>query len=427
MKKIFFIVIFCSAFALNAQDTLYLSYNKMLQMTLNQNLQIQSNELKFRLAKTSFYKSIGKIFPALGMGVKRYELNGYTQSTTGEFADVEKDNEWSGKSFLLSWDLSKLLFNSLAEKKNVKAAFYNKEATNIDEQIRISENYYQLVASQEKQKAITSFIQKNEEIVEQLKLQILSGLRLQSELLLAQSNLNNLKIKLLQQEQNTKELSYNLLASLNVKGNYFIKTDYDFYADDTTDINDFNLEEKLNNRFELQQLRSEVSSSKWQKNRELYGLLLPQISFGMNDGLLGPINQDAFGNQNIITTSLQWNISLGAIFPAGNYKSKNYLYKMKSLEKQQIENNLKAEMNSLIAASNSANEQYKLAKQSAQFAKLAYEQSLQRQNLGTASQLELFHAEKEYLNTKLIYIEAIAYKKEITYQKMAAFSEKVIQ
>jgi len=427
MKKIFFIVIFCSAFALNAQDTLYLSYNKMLQMTLNQNLQIQSNELKFRLAKTSFYKSIGKILPALGMGVKRYELNGYTQSTTGEFADVEKDNEWSGKSFLLSWDLSKLLFNSLAEKKNVKAAFYNKEATNIDEQIRISENYYQLVASQEKQKAITSFIQKNEEIVEQLKLQILSGLRLQSELLLAQSNLNNLKIKLLQQEQNTKELSYNLLASLNVKGNYFIKTDYDFYADDTTDINDFNLEEKLNNRFELQQLRSEVSSSKWQKNRELYGLLLPQISFGMNDGLLGPINQDAFGNQNIITTSLQWNISLGAIFPAGNYKSKNYLYKMKSLEKQQIENNLKAEMNSLIAASNSANEQYKLAKQSAQFAKLAYEQSLQRQNLGTASQLELFHAEKEYLNTKLIYIEAIAYKKEITYQKMAAFSEKVIQ
>ena len=427
MKKLFFIGILCSVFSVNAQDTLYLSHNKMLQMILNQNLQIQSNELKFRLAKASFYKSIGKALPTLGTGMNRYELSGFTQSTTGEFVDVEKDNEWSGKSFRLSWDLSKLLFNSFAEKKNVKAAFYNKEATNIDEQIRISENYYQLVASQEKQKAITSFIQKNEEIVEQLKLQILAGLRLQSELLLAQSNLNNLKIKLLQQEQNTKELSYNLLASLNVKGNYFIKTDYDFYADDTTDINDFNLEEKLNNRFELQQLRSEVSSSKWQKNRELYGLLLPQISFGMNDGLLGPINQDAFGNQNIITTSLQWNISLGAIFPAGNYKSKNYLYKMKSLEKQQIENNLKAEMNSLIAASNSANEQYKLAKQSAQFAKLAYEQSLQRQDLGTASQLELFHAEKEYLNAKLIYIEAIAYKQEITHQKRAAFSEKVMQ
>ena len=427
MKKIFFIVIFCSAFVLNAQDTLYLSHNKMLQMTLNQNLQIQSNELKFRLAKTSFYKSIGKIFPTLGMGLKRYELNGYTQSTTGEFVDVEKDNEWSGESFRLSWDLSKLLFNSFAEKKNVKAAFYNKEATNIDEQIRIFENYYQLVASQEKQKAITAFIQKNEEIVEQLKLQVLSGLHLQSELLLAKSNLNNLKIKLLQQEQNTKELSYNLLASLNVKGNYFIKTDYDFYANNTTDINHFNLEEKLNNRFELQQLRNEVSASKWQKNRELYGLLLPQISFGMNDGLLGPINQETFGNQNIMTTSLQWNISLSSIFPAGNYKSKNYLYKIKLLEEQQVENDLKAEMNSLIAASNSANEQYKLAKQSAEFAKLAYEQSLQRQELGTASQLELFYTEEEYLNAKLIYIDAIAYKQETFYKTMAAFSKKIMQ
>ena len=81
--------------------------------------------------------------------------------------------------------------------------------------------------------------------------------------------------------------------------------DYDFYANDNTEINDSNLEEKLNNRFELQQLRNEVSVSKWGKRRELYGLLLPQISFGMNDGLLGPITQDAFGNQNILTTSFK--------------------------------------------------------------------------------------------------------------------------
>ena len=78
-------------FSVNAQDTLYLSHNKMLQMTLSQNLQIQSNELKFKLAKASFYKSIGKALPTLGMGIKRYELSGYTQSTEGTFADVDKN------------------------------------------------------------------------------------------------------------------------------------------------------------------------------------------------------------------------------------------------------------------------------------------------------------------------------------------------
>ncbi len=427
MKRLFFIGILCSVFSVNAQDTLYLSHNKMLQMTLNQNLQIQSNELKFTLAKASFYKSIGKALPTLGMGMNRYELSGFTQSTEGDFVDVNKNNEWSGKSFRLSWDLSELLFNSAAKKQGVKAAFYSKEANNIDEKIMVFSNYYRLLASEEKAKAITSFIIKNTEIIAQLQLQVSAGLRLQSELLLAQSNLNNLKIKLLQQQQITTELSQQLLATLNVEGNYILKTDCDFYINNTTTINDLNLEEKLNNRFELQQLSSEVSASKWQKNRELYGLLLPKISFGMNDGLLRPISQDALGNQNIMTTSVQWSIPLGNIFPAGNYKTENSLYKLKMLEKSQLENDLRAEMHALLAAFNSANQQYELAKQSVDYAKLAYEQSLERQQLGTASQLELFHAEKEYLNVKLIYIDAIAYRQEIIHKKMAAFSEKVVQ
>jgi len=426
VKKVFFIGFICSVFSVNAQDTLVLSHKKILKMTLNQNLQIQSNELKFTLAKASFYNSIGKALPTLGMGMNRYELSGFTQSTEGDFVDVEKDNEWSGKSFRLNWDLSDLIFNIGAKKQGVKAAFYNKEIYNIDEKIKVFNNYYHLLASEEKAKAITTFISKNTEIVTQLQLQVSAGLRLQSELLLAQSNLNNLKIKLLKQQQIITELSQQLLATLNLEGNYILKTDCNFYTNNNTTINDLNLEKKLNNRFELQQLSSEVSALKWQKNKELYGLLLPKISFGMNDGLLGPINQDAFGNQNIITTTLMWQIPLGNIFPGGNYKTESSLYKLKILEKSQLKNDLRAEMHAILAAFNSANQQYELAKESSEYAKLAYEQSLQRQELGTASQLELFHAEKEYLNAKLIYIDAIAYKQEMIYKKRVAFSEKVV-
>ena len=426
MKKLFSIAFLCSVFTVQAQDTLVLSHADLVEITLNHNLQIQSNELKFKLAKASFYKSVGKALPTVGMGLKRYELSGYTQGTSGDFLKVDKNNAWNGKSFRLSWSISELIFNSVAKNQEVKAAFYNKEVGNIDEKIRIYTNYYKIVASKEKEKAIISFIQKNEEIVAQLKLQVLAGLRLQSELLLAQSNFNNLKIKLLKQEQTSVELSQQLLANLNVKENYILKTVCDFYVNEAININNINVEEKLNNRFELQALSSQVSAMKWKKNRELYGLLLPQISFGMNDGLLGPINQDDLGNQNIMTTSLMWSIPLGNIFPAGNYKTQKNLYQIKTLEKVQLENELRAEMNTLIAASNSADEQYKLAKQSADYAQIAYEQSLQRQELGTATQLELFHAEKEFLNARLIYIDAIAYKKEIIFNIMAASSEKVI-
>ena len=425
MRKLFFIAFLCSVFTVQAQDTLVLSHTDLVEMTLIQNLQIQSNELKFKLAKASFYKSVGKALPTIGLGVKRYELSGYTQATSGDFVKADKNNAWNGKSFYLSWNMSELLFNSVAKNKEVKAAFYNKEVSNIDEKIRLYINYYRLVASQEKEKAIISFIQKNEEIVAQLKLQVLAGLRLQSELLLAQSNFNNLKIKSLKQEQTSTELSQQLLATLNVQENFFLKTDCDFYINEGIEINNFNVEEKLNNRFELQALNSQISAMKWQKNRELHGLLLPQISFGMNDGLLGPINQDDLGNQNIMTTSLMWSIPLGNIFPAGNYKAQKNLYQIKTLEKVKLENELRSEMNTLIAASNSANEQYKLAKQSAEYAKIAYEQSLQRQALSTATQLELFHSEKEFLNARLIYIDAIAYKKEIIFKIMAACNGKV--
>ena len=84
-------------------------------------------------------------------------------------------------------------------------------------------------------------------------------------------------------------------------------------------------------------------------------------------------------------------------------------------------------MRTLVSDLNLSNEQLHYAKQSVDFTKKSYEHSLQRQKLGTANQLELFHAEKEYLNAKLIYIDAISYKQEITHKKLAAFSEKVVQ
>ena len=55
MKKLFFIAFLCSVFTVKAQDTLVLSHTDLVEMTLIHNLQIQSNELKFKLAKASFY------------------------------------------------------------------------------------------------------------------------------------------------------------------------------------------------------------------------------------------------------------------------------------------------------------------------------------------------------------------------------------
>ena len=60
------------------------------------------------------------------------------------------------------------------------------------------------------------------------------------------------------------------------------------------------------------------------------------------------------------------------------------LYRIKRHDKKQLENQLRAELKIIIASYKTADEQYNLAKEAAQFAKLAYEQSLHRQQLETA-------------------------------------------
>ena len=65
-------------------------------------------------------------------------------------------------------------------------------------------------------------------------------------------------------------------------------------------------------------------------------------------------------------------------------------------------------MRTLVSDLKLANEQLQYAKQSVEFTQKAYSHSLQRQQLGTANQLELFHAEKEYINAQLVYIELLS-------------------
>ena len=73
-------------------------------------------------------------------------------------------------------------------------------------------------------------LNKNTEIVDQMILQYSAGLILESDLLLSKANLNNLKIKLLNQKKITYKYNQELISILNIEKDYFIKIEYDFFA-----------------------------------------------------------------------------------------------------------------------------------------------------------------------------------------------------
>ncbi|MGY8989882.1 MAG: TolC family protein, partial [Flavobacteriales bacterium] len=92
-----------------------------------------------------------------------------------------------------------------------------------------------------------------------------------------------------------------------------------------------------------------------------------------------------------------------------------------------LRNELILEMRTLVSELNFSNEQLQYAKQSVDFTKKSYKHSLQRQKLGTANQLELFHSEKEYINAQLVYIELLSVMHKLKLKEKFILNDKVLK
>ena len=258
-------------------------------------------------------------------------------------------------------------------------------------------------------------------------LQSSAGLILESDFLLSQANLNNLNIRLINQKQITYKYNQELLAILDINQNYIINIDFDFYNTLPSKIDYYNIGKLANRRLEYQNLNLLYRSQKLQYNKQKFGLLLPNISIGINDGTLGIINEDPIGNQNVINASLMWKIPISRLYPAGEYKKQRSLLNMKDFKKEDLINKLISEMRTLISDLSLANQQLEYSQESVKLTQKAYNHSLQRQKLGTANQLELFHAEKEYINAQLIHIESLLIMHKLTFKRQSIFHDKLLQ
>jgi len=427
MKKLLFIGFIFSVLNSNAQDTLLLTIEKLNNFTLNQNITIKQNTAVFNLTESEHKIQIGKALPTFSFGARQYTLDGFTQSTEGNFVDVNKNNEFRGISLSAKWDMSNLLYNTLSANKKIEAAFFRKSSEDIDEKIEITNLFYDLSASQNSEKVLEQILNKNTEILDQMTLQYSAGLILESELLLSKANLNNLKIQLLNQKKVTYQSNQKLISILNIDEDYIIKTDFDFYTTAQLSIDNKIIDELAEYRFEYQNLNLLYISEELQLKKQKFGFVLPNLSLGLNDGMFGGIGLDPMGNQNIFSASLMWNIPLSRFFQAGELEKQNQIIQIHSFKQESLKNELILEMRTLVSELNLSNEQLQYAKQSVDFTKKSYEQSLQRQKLGTSNQLELFHAEKEYINAQLVYIELLSVMHKLKLKEKFILNDKVLK
>ena len=425
MRKLLIIGFIFSVLICNAQDTLLLSFKNLNSFISEQNITIKVNEAAYNLTESEYKIQIDKVLPTISFGASQYTLDGVTQSTEGDFVDVNKNNEIRGMSVTAKWDLSNLFFNSHSADKKRQAASYKMHSDNIDEKIKISDLFYDLAASQYSEKVLEQILNKNTEIVNQMTLQYSVGLILESEVLLSKANLNNLNIKLLNQKQITYKYNQEMISILNIEKDYVIKIDCYFYYS-PFDVEEYNnISEKVLARFEYQNADLLSQSEELQYKKQKFGLLLPNISVGLNDGMFGSIGLDPIGNQNVFSASLMWSVPLSRLLSGGELKKQEQILQIYSLEKESLKNELISEMRTLVSDLKLANEQLKYAKQSVEFTQKAYYQSTQRQKLGTANQLELFYAEKEYINAQLVYIDLLATMHKLKLKEKFILYDKV--
>lgn len=425
MRKLLIIGFIFSVLICNAQDTLLLSFKNLNSFISEQNITIKVNEAAYNLTESEYKIQIDKVLPTISFGARQYTLDGVTQSTEGDFVDVNKNNEFRGMSVTAKWDLSNLFFNSHSADKKRQAASYKMNSDNIDEKIKISDLFYDLAASQYSEKVLEQILNKNTEIVNQMTLQYSVGLILESEVLLSKANLNNLNIKLLNQKQITYKYNQEMISILNIEKDYVIKIDCYFYYSPFGVEEYNNISEKVLARFEYRNADLLSQSEELQYKKQKFGLLLPNISVGLNDGMFGSIGLDPIGNQNVFSASLMWSVPLSRLLSGGELKKQEQILQIYSLEKESLKNELISEMRTLVSDLKLANEQLKYAKQSVEFTQKAYYQSTQRQKLGTANQLELFYAEKEYINAQLVYIDLLAIMHKLKLKEKFILYDKV--
>jgi hypothetical protein len=249
---------------------------------------------------------------------------------------------------------------------------------------------------------------------------------LESDLLLSKANLNNLHIKLLSQKKQTYTLNQKLISILNIQGDYFIKTESNFYNTEFNQNKYSDIAQNATKRMEFMSSDLLFQSQELQFKKQKVGFVLPNISVGLNDGIFGGIGLDPMGNQNLLTASLMWDIPLSILFQSGEVSKQQQILQIYSFEKENLKNELISEMRTLVSDLNLSNEQLEFAAQSVDFTKKAYSHSLQRQQLGTSNQLELFHAEKEYINAQLIYIESLSVMHKLKLKEVLIFQEKIL-
>ena len=440
MKNIITIIIITlTANVAIAQETLPITLEKVMELCGANNLTIKEYNERQSLAAAYTSKTNEWWIPNIDIGVSTHTLDGAVMNSNGKFfLDVERDNLLLGVGLNANWNIAQGIYGRKAAKQDQKAIAYKSQVEKNKVLLSAINTYYDLVVAQSDLRSYNSIVSQADQIVEQIEIQVAAGLRYESELLLAKSNRNHLKIEMLNAKKLYTLASERLRKKLNIEQHIklinidTILVPLEYNAENTVDIDN-----AYNSRPEFKMNEYELSALQNRKKVHTIGLMMPELNIGYRSYRYGrlaenviPVNSSITNTNNLYTNqdinaSMMWKIPLGALIYNGDNRKYNSLIRLKQIEAEKCKAQINNEVASSLTQLELGKEQIKIAKESLELTTTALSQSIERQKIGTAKPFEVFQAQEFYIKAQIDYTKSISEYNKSQYALKVAMGEKL--
>jgi outer membrane protein TolC len=422
IKYVVVSLLVAATFTANAQQTLPINLQTVLEMGGANNLTIKEFKAKQELAAANLSKAKEWWLPDVYAGLQTNQLWGAAMNADGRFfLDVNRQNLWSGLGLNTNWNFAEGIYKTKSAKLQVKAAFYDTQAERNNTLLATIKAYYDLQTAQMKLVAYKNLVAQSDTITQQISIQVEAGLRYQSELLLSKSNQSHLKIEMLNAKTQYNQKSSELVRLLNLESKVklvsidSVMLPLDF-KQELIAVND----STYKNRPEIKAIDLTIRSLQTERKTITTGLFIPTLNIGTYGSYFGRINgavKPMFPSQYPVTkqlyptgmlnASLTWNIPIGRLIYGGELKQYNSHLKIQEIRSGQF----KAQINEEIVNSDQqliiGKEQIEIAKEALNLSSEALNQSMERQKLGTVKPFEVFQAQQFFLQAQIDYLKGI--------------------
>jgi outer membrane protein TolC len=420
------------------QETVYMNLESLLQTAGANNLTIEQYQKEQELAVADLARAREWWLPEIYAGLETHQLWGAAMNADGGFfLDVDRGNLWTGLGMDARWDFGEGIYQSKAAGLRAGAASHFTKAERNQVLLETIKTYYGFLTAQLYNEAYREMIEQADTIVAQLQIQVEAGIRFQSEVLLAKSNRNNLKVQRLQAQNNYLEERARLVNLLNLQGgtsivsvdtllvplNLLPESEWRQASADSTFIN----------RPEYKYLQTGLQAIQTERKSTTTGLWLPELGLSTYSSYFGSLFEEVRPMRPLenpdpqvlyptsqINVSLKWSIPIGRLTYGGRLKQYDAQIALQENRIGQFSNQVDEEVSRAKSQLLTSSQQLELAEEAQTLAREAVSQSIQRQQLGTAQPFEVFQAQEIYLQTRLEYLKAIAQYNKAQYSLYVA-------